>query len=124
MIKTQLLENEGILIVTPTGKLEADDFKSVANEVDNYLKDHDQLNGLMIYTESFPGWKDFSALVSHLKFVKDHHRFIKKVAAVTDDKFLSIAPNIAQHFVNAEVKHFKYSKKDEVLGWLKEETNK
>jgi hypothetical protein len=44
----------------------------------------------MIRTESFPGWESFGALVSHLKFVADHHRQIERIAAVTDSGFLKI----------------------------------
>jgi len=76
-------------------------------------------HGLMIYVKSFPGWNDFSALLSHLKFIKDHHKNIEKVAAVSDSGFLAILPNIADHFVNAEVRHFDYDKKDEAMTWLK-----
>jgi hypothetical protein len=35
----------------------------------------------MIYTKSFPGWESFGALVSHLKFVADHHQKIERIAA-------------------------------------------
>jgi hypothetical protein len=42
------------------------------------------------------------------------------VAAVTDRGFLSIMPQIANHFVDAEVKHFEYGDKDRALDWLSE----
>jgi hypothetical protein len=73
----------------------------------------------MIDAETFPGWKDFAALVAHLQFVKDHHRKIEKIAAVSDSGFLSIVPKIASHFVQADVRHFSHSQKDEALAWLK-----
>jgi hypothetical protein len=38
----------------------------------------------MIDTDAFSGWKDVAALVAHLKFVKDYHRKIQKVPAVSD----------------------------------------
>ncbi|MFZ4702667.1 MAG: STAS/SEC14 domain-containing protein [Candidatus Methylumidiphilus sp.] len=60
---------------------------------------------------SFPGWSDFAALLSHLKFVKNHQQHIAKVAAVTDSGFLSIMPSIASHFVHAQVRHFDYGDK-------------
>ena len=86
--------------------------------MDPLIKTKGELNGLMIYVESFPGWSDFAALVTHLKFVKDHQRYFAKVAAVTDSGFLSILPHIADHFVRAEVRHFGFADKQNALTWL------
>ena len=73
----------------------------------------------MIDAESFPGWRDFAALLAHMKFVKDHHRNIEKIAAVSDSSFLAIAPKIASHFVRADVRHFRHSQREEALTWLR-----
>ena len=120
MIKHELLREDGILIVTPESPLSTDDFESVQREVDPYIETHGRLKGLMVYTSSFPGWENFAALLSHLKFIRDHHRKIQKVAAVTDSKVLTIAPKIASHFVEAEIRHFDYGYKQQALAWLKE----
>jgi len=55
-----------------------------------------------------------------MKFIKDHHEKVKRVAAVTDSKFMSIAPTIANHFVSAEVKHFPYADMDAAKQWIEE----
>ncbi len=119
MITHELRRDEGILIVSPQDRLQSSDFAAIAGEVDPYIEEKGQLNGLIIEAESFPGWKDFAALVSHLKFIKEHHRKIKKVAAVTDAKFLSIMPQIVDHFVSAEVRHFGYDDKQTALKWIR-----
>ena len=120
MIKVDLLIDDGILMVIPEGKLEADDFKELATIADPYIEENGMLNGLMIYTESFPGWEDFEALTSHFRFVKEHHKNLAKVALVTDSKIASVAETLAKHFVSAEIKHFDYSDKDAALDWIKE----
>jgi len=38
--------------------------------LDGYLKDHDNLRGLIIVTEKFPGWESFKAYATHLKMVR------------------------------------------------------
>ena len=122
MLKYELNRAEGILILEPTGPLESTDFEKLARVVDPYIIDKGTLNGLMIYAKSFPGWDDFAAFLSHIKFVKNHHQKIKKIAAVTGSGFLSIMPQVANHFIQviqAEVKHFDYDKKDAALDWLK-----
>jgi hypothetical protein len=120
MVNHELLRDEGILIIRPQGSLEAADFQKIAEELDPYIEANGKLQGVMIDAESFPGWKDFAALVAHLRFVKDHHRNIEKIAAVSDSSFLAIAPKIASHFVQADVRHFAHSQREEALAWLRE----
>jgi hypothetical protein len=119
MIEHELMRDEGILIVMPQGKLASSDFEELAKQVDPYIEEKGGLVGLLIWTESFPGWDSFGALVSHLKFVREHHKKIKRIAAVTDSKFASIGPRIVDHFVSAEIKHFAFGEKDAALEWLK-----
>ncbi|MDO9514472.1 MAG: STAS/SEC14 domain-containing protein [Syntrophales bacterium] len=119
MLNHELMRGEGILILSPEGRLESADFEKLGREVDPYIEERGTLNGLMIYVKSFPGWDNFAALLSHIQFVRGHHQKIKKVAAVTDSGFLSILPRVASHFVRAEVRHFDYADRDAALDWLK-----
>ena len=119
MIQYELNREDGILMVTPLGHLEAGDFVKLVREVDPFIDEKGKLNGLMIFTKSFPGWENFAAFLSHMKFVKDHHQKIRKIAAVTGGGFIAIMPQVASHFVQAEVRHFDYAEKDAALNWLK-----
>ena len=123
MLINEIMLDEKILIITPEGALESADFKRLTEEVDPFIEAMGTLNGLMIYAESFPGWENFAALLSHMKFIKEHHHKIRKVAAVTDSGFLSILPRVANYFVQAEVKHFSCQDKDVALDWLKSGNN-
>lgn len=118
MLHHELLHDQGILIVTPEGPLQQTDFETLAQLIDPFIESKGELHGLLIYTESFPGWNDFSALLSHMKFAKNHVQHIAKVAAVTDSGFLTIMPSIISHFVHAQVRHFDYSDKQSALTWL------
>jgi hypothetical protein len=119
MIDAQLLREQGILIVAPVGKLQAEDFERLRLMADPYIEEHGGLNGLLIDAESFPGWEDFSSMLSHIQFVRNYQRKIKRVAAVTDNGFLAILPKVAEHFVAAEVRHFEYQDRDAALNWLR-----
>ena len=90
MVSHELLRDEGILIIRPEGSLAASDFQNIAQEIDPYIEANGKLRGLMIDAEAFPGWKDFAALLAHLQFVRDHHRNIERIAAVSDSCLLSI----------------------------------
>jgi SpoIIAA-like len=118
MLHSELLADEAVLVLAPDGPLAAADFTRVAALVDPYLERHGRLKGLMIHTRHFPGWGDFAALVAHLRFVRDHHRRIERIAAVTDSGVLTVLPRIANHFVAAEVRHFEYADRDAALRWL------
>ena len=74
----------------------------------------------MIQTESFPGWKDFEGLLSHLRFVKGHHRKITKIAIVTDSKVASVAESLAKHFISAQIKQFAFSDEASARTWLQQ----
>jgi len=118
MIKFELLRDRSILLITPSGPLEKGDFEQLAEEIDPFIASKGKLVGLMIHTESFPGWESLGAFVSHLKFVGDHHRQIERIAAVTNSGFLKIMPRIASHFVHAKIKRFDFCEKDRALKWL------
>ena len=120
MLAHKLLRDEGILIVRPEGPLSAADFEAVAGEVDPYIEQNGILQGLVIEAEKFPGWEDFAGLVSHLRFIHDHHNYIAKVAAVTDSGFLSIMPRVVDHFITAEVRHFEFADRAAALVWVGE----
>ena len=121
MLSHDLLEDDAILVVEPKGALESADFEALAKEVDPFIEKKGDLRGLLIQTESFPGWRDFGSLISHLRFVRNHHKHIKKVAAVTDSAFASIAPAVTNHFVSAEVRHFTFADWDVAMAWLRED---
>jgi hypothetical protein len=118
MLEHSLDETSGILTIQPHGKLAAADFVALARVVDAFLERHDALNGILVDAKSFPGWEDFAALTSHLKFVREHHRKIRRIAIVSDSKVLSIGPRIASHFVSAEVRPFASSERAAALAWL------
>ncbi len=118
MIGVELLPDKGILIITPEGALSADDFHKAAAVADPYTAEKGQLTGLMIRATSFPGWASFASLVEHMKFVRDHHRKIARIAAVTDSGFIRIARTVAQHFAQPEIRQFPHDQQARALAWL------
>jgi hypothetical protein len=119
MIKHRIMETEGILVLEPISALSADDFRGLAESVDTYLTEHPTLHGMLIHAQHFPGWESFAGLSAHLRFVRDHHKRIERIALVTDSPLGTVAPALAKHFVSAEIRHFAYSEFEEALQWLK-----
>lgn len=106
-----------LVTVEPAGELTEEDFQKLAKAVDGFIRMHGDLNGIVIHAEAFPGWETFGALLEHLKFIRQHHRQIAKVALVSDDAILKIAPHIAGHFVAAEARHFPATELDAARSW-------
>ena len=118
MIFYDLDENTGVLTVRPEGKLETQDFLTLSEVVDLYIKKKGGLNGIVIVTKKFPGWVDFSGMIEHMKFVRNHHRKIAKVAIVTDSRIADVAKSLGKHFVKASIKHFSYKEHESAKRWI------
>jgi len=83
MLSVQVDEAKGVAILEPEGALSKDDFARAAKAIDPHIS--------------------FGALASHLKFVRGHHRKIRRVAPCTDSAIGKVAPRVARHFVAAEL---------------------
>ncbi|GMQ80038.1 MAG: hypothetical protein BMS9Abin03_507 [Thermodesulfobacteriota bacterium] len=118
MILYELDENEGVLTVRPEGKLETQDFLALSEVVDPFIEERGRLNGIIIVTERFPGWEDFNGMIEHMRFVRNHHRKIVKVALVTDSKIADVAESLGKHFVKASIKHFFFKELESAKRWM------
>ena len=106
MIEYDLDTAHSILRVHPKSALGKDDFAEMTKAADRQIEATGDLAGLIIDAPEFPGWDSFGAVVTHFRFVRDHHKHIKKVAIVTDSHLADVAERLASHFVSAEIRHF------------------
>jgi len=118
MLKVILVGEDGIAMLEPDGALSQQDFESAAAIIDPFIEASDKLNGVIIHTKAFPGWDSFAALLGHLKFVRDHHRKLSRVAIATDSVLGNLAESVAGHFVQAEVKHFRFGDFQQARLWV------
>lgn len=118
MLKVTYDETHNCLILEPSGTLAQEDFSALANRFDELSQGTDKVPNLVIHATQFPGWEDFSAFFSHLRFVEKHHRLVTKVALVSDARILDLAPRVVTHFVAADVRHFPADHLEEALAWV------
>lgn len=123
MLTVKLDEAEGVAILEPNGKLSEEDFISAGKIIDPYIEESGALNGIIIHVRSFPGWESFSALITHLTFVKEHHKKVSRVAFATDSSIGGFAEHIANHFVNAEIRNFSFNELEESKRWILDRDN-
>ena len=124
MLTVNLNAIAGIALLQPDGELSAEDFKSASKIIDPYIESAGTLKGIIIHVQSFPGWDSFAALMTHFKFIKEHHKRVSHIALVTDSPIGGFAENIASHFVNAEIKSFAFSELDAAEKWILGTENK
>jgi hypothetical protein len=118
MLEHSLEAAQSILTLRPKTALTQADFTELARTVDPFIEAHGMLAGILIEAASFPGWDSFGALVAHLRFVRDHHRRVRKIAVVTDTVLGELAEKLASHFVSAEIKHFPAGQGEAARRWI------
>ena len=118
MIEFDLDTAHSILLVRPQSALDTADFVELAEAVDPLIETTGDLAGIIINAPKFPGWDSFGSMVTHFRFVRDHHKHIKKVAVVTDSHLGDVAEHLASHFVSAEVRHFSGEQLDQARQWI------
>jgi hypothetical protein len=121
MIEHRLDATHSILYVRPKSALAEADFVQLARTVDPYIERTGNLAGLLIEVTGFPGWDSLGAMAAHFRFVRDHHKRVKKVAIVTDAALGNLAERLASHFVAATIKHFPAGGGRAAEQWIKGE---
>jgi hypothetical protein len=118
MIEYSLDTECSVLYLRPKAALEAADFAQLARTVDPHIEANGALAGLMIEAPAFPGWASLGAMAAHFRFVRDHHRLIRRVALVTDSAIGDVAERLASHFVAAEIRHFPAAEVESAKRWV------
>lgn len=116
-VSQRLLSDKGVIVVEVTQALRARDFDELAVTADTWIEAHGHLQGLVIHARRFPGWENLGGLIRHVRFVRDHHRKIERIALAADGELATVGPRLGEHFVQAEVKNFAYDALDAAIAW-------
>lgn len=123
MIDIDLDATTSVVVVRPSGHFEKSDFGQLAEVVDPQIEATGDLAGVIIDAPTFPGWDGLGALVSHIRFVRDHQKHVKKIALVTGSPLGDVAEHLGAHFVSAEIRHFPAGEVDAAQAWISEGTS-
>ncbi len=116
-VTQRLLPDAGVIVVEVKQALRAQDFDALALAADTWIEAHGNLQGLVIRAREFPGWENLGSFLRHVRFVRDHHRKVERIALAVDSKLATLAPRIGEHFIHAEVKSFGYDELDAAIAW-------
>jgi hypothetical protein len=120
MLDHRLDASRSILYVHPTSALTKEDFAALATTVDPHIEAIGSLAGIVLEFEKFPGWESLGAMVAHFRFVREHHRKVRKIAIVTDATIGALGEKLACHFVAATIKHFPAGATPAAKMWITE----
>ena len=116
-LSSRVLPGTGVLLVEPHGPLRSADFDRLRAKADGWIRVHGRLEGLVVHAREFPGWKDLDAFVDHLRFVRDHHRKVRRIAIATDAGFARWVSLVAKRFVDADLRTYPYDAVDAAVRW-------
>jgi hypothetical protein len=116
-ISHRLLPGTGVIVVEVKEALRAQDFDALATTADEWIEAHGDLQGLVIHAREFPGWENLGSLLRHVRFVRDHHRKVKRIALAADTKLANLAASLGEHFARAEVKRFPSGELENAIAW-------
>ena len=121
MLEFKMIEPGGILRIKPSGVLTAQDFTGLNRFADRHIDRHGDLAGLLIETQSFPGWDSFAGFAAHLRFIRNHERHIKRIALVTDSPVAQVTEALAAPFMAADIRSFPFEAYESAVQWLRAE---
>lgn len=116
-VSHRLIPNTGVMVVEVHAPVEAHDFDSLAAATEEWVESHGALDGFVIRAGQLPRWEN---LLRHLRPVRHHHRRVERVALAMDERQRATLPDLAPHFVNAEILSFGYEAIDRAITWAGE----
>ncbi|MDF3298553.1 STAS/SEC14 domain-containing protein [Streptomyces tropicalis] len=116
-VSHRLLPESGVLVIEVEQPLRTQDFDALAQTADSWLETHGELAGVVVHARAFPGWENIAGLLRHVRFVRAHHRRIRRIALAADSRLAPLAPHLANRVVQAEVRRFGYGELDDAVAW-------
>jgi hypothetical protein len=106
-----------VLKVTVPKTLKADDFRQIAPQVDELIRQHGQIR-LLLDASSFGGWENMQAFERHIGFVKTHHQKIERAAVIAGHAWQHWVAGVVRHFVHPEIRIYDKKQETEAVPWL------
>jgi hypothetical protein len=118
-ISFHLQADSGVIVVELKEALRVHDFDALAFTTDTWFEAHGKLHGVVIHCHEFPGCENLRSVLRHVRFRRDPHRKVERVALAAYSKLASVVPHVAEHFAEAEVKSFRFDELDAAIAWAR-----
>ena len=116
MIKTEIISDNALRITVPE-KLAADDFPSIAPQVDFLISRYGKIR-LLIDASGFKGWKNIAGFENHAQFVKTHQQKVDRIAVIVAHDWQHWLVGAVRIFVHPDVRAFDKDHENQALQWV------
>ena len=116
MIKTDMISGNVLRILVPD-KIEADDFRQIAPQVDSIISQYGKIR-LLIDASGFNGWENIAAFENHAGFVKSHQQKVDRIAVIVAHDWQHWLVGAVRIFLHPEVRAYDKSHEGEALKWI------
>ena len=112
-------QNDGNLVALKfSGKISHEEFEALTPMLDAQIeKDGGKIRLLLDFVD-FEGWEDLHALWDHFVLVKDHHKFVERIAVLGDEEWTRRFAELAVRFDLAEVGYYEEPNLAKAVAWL------
>jgi hypothetical protein len=118
-VSHRLSLEDGVVVIDVKQMLHAYDFDALVLAVDTWLESGGKLRGLVLHAHDYTGWENLSSFFRHLRFVKDQHTQLERVALAGDRGVTGLAPQLGEHFVSARIRTFDYDAVEAAVAWVR-----
>ena len=108
-----------VLGVRPGGPITRDDVAVLTRSADDYLAGHSKIAGVMVETQTFPGFASVGAFADYARFIANHHARVRRLALVTDSALAPVAEFMANYVVGLEMRHYPFAEGAAARAWLR-----
>jgi len=116
MIKIEVIAVNALKISVPE-KLNADDFRQIAPQIDNLISQQCKIR-LLIDATGFNGWESITAFEKHAGFVKNHQQKIERIAVIAGHAWQHWLIGAVRIFVHPEIRAFNKNNEAEAREWI------
>ena len=114
------LSREGEVVTARLiGSLEASAYQRAEPEIDTLFSEIEGVR-LLLDLRDFDGWSGLGALGHHLGLIRDHRRFLRRVAVVGDAAWQKLAERAVSRFLPAESRFFPSADHALAETWLRQ----
>jgi hypothetical protein len=108
--------NERVVVVSVLGRIAVEDFEALALTVDHLIQTG-KLTGLVVDVRTTPSWQNLGSLLRHMRFVRAHHKQLRRIAFVMEGKLAGLVPGLAGQMLAPEVHCFGHTDLEIAVQW-------
>ena len=114
-----LPQNDGQLVALKfSGKVSHEEIEGLTPMLDVQIEKDGGAIRLLLDLVDFEGWEDLHAVWDHFILVKDHHKFVERIAILGDEDWERRFAEFAVRFALADVGYYEPGGREAAVAWL------